>query len=323
MRVPAPARVAFGSDQHVLAERGQLMAADWTAIRRGLAVGRASHRPPRSGRKARRHRSILAPEALRSARVASLAKLVVLVGVGVALARSERERRLATRARAARRASLSIGEPRAAGLRRVVLGQLDRAIELLADPRGGAAVETVHELRKIIKRLRAIVRLLRGELGAKRFEREDAALRDCGRRLGGARDAEVMVGTLDALLRRDPELARRRAPRRRSGVEALHAQLVAERDAASADKDDALRGAVLADLCAIRGRVEAWELRERTGDPTRLLTPGIERLYREGRRRMRRARRRGGLEAMHAWRKRVKALRYAAETLGAASGPHR
>jgi CHAD domain-containing protein len=247
---------------------------------------------------------------------------LVLVGVGVALARSERERRVATRARgAARREALSTGEPRGAGLRRVVLGQLDRAIELLEDPRAGAAEETVHELRKIVKRVRAIVRLLRGELGSKRFEREDAALRDCGRRLAGARDAEVMVGTLDGLLRRDPKLARRRGrvrgtATRRGGVEALRAQLVAERDAARTGGQDARRGAALADLRAIRARVAAWELREPTKDPARLLAPGIERLYGDGRRRMRRARRRGDdSEAMHAWRKRVKALRYAAETL--------
>jgi CHAD domain-containing protein len=257
--------------------------------------------------------------------VASLAKVLVLVGVGVALARSERERRIATRARRTpTRSSLHSDEPRAAGLRRVILGQLDRAIELLEDPRGDPDGETVHEVRKIVKRLRAIVRLLRGELGAQRFAREDAALRDCGRRLSGARDAEVMVDTLDALCKEHPKLTRAKAASRRGdprggggggGVRALRAQLVAEREAASASEDAALRAAVVADLRAIRARAAAWKLRERPQRPTRLLAPGLEHLYGEGRRRMRRARRRGGVEAMHAWRKRVKALRYAAQTL--------
>lgn len=254
----------------------------------------------------------------------------MLVGVGVALAKTERERRAAARARRPRRASLSLtgDEQRAAGLRRIVLEQLDRAIELLEDPQAMPGRETVHEVRKIIKRVRAIVRLLRGELGTKRFAREDAALGDCARRLAGARDAEVMLDTLDALCRRDPKLARHpgaaregksarggKAAKRREGVEALRAQLVAGRDAASAGEDRVLRGATVADLHAIRARVARWDLRERPRDPTRLLSPGIERLYRDGRRRMRRARRRGGAEAMHAWRKRVKALRYVAETL--------
>jgi CHAD domain-containing protein len=248
--------------------------------------------------------------------VASLAKVLVLVGVGVALAKSERERRVATRARLARGASLASGEPRAAGLRRVILGQLDRAIELLEDQRASADEQAVHELRKIIKRVRAIVRLLREELGAKRFAREDAALRDCGRRVAGARDAEVMVGTLEALCKREPKLAKSRMRGGRGGVEGLRAQLVAERDAVGGVREEAVRGAVAADLRAIRTRVAAWELHEHAKDPTGLLAPGIERVYGEGRRRMRRARRSDGdLEAMHAWRKRVKALRYAAETV--------
>jgi CHAD domain-containing protein len=249
----------------------------------------------------------------------------LLVGVGVALAKAERERRAEARARLARRASLFVGEPRALGLRRVALGRLDHAIELLESRPVGIDEETVHELRKVLKRLRAIVRLLREELGAKRFAREDATLGDCARRLSGARDAEVMVDTLDALLRREPKLAKHGSgksgsgkhgsSKRRGGVQALRAQLIAERDAASAGDDPELRRAVVADLRTIRERVAAWELRERPQDPTRLPARGIERLYREGRRRMRTACRRGDFESMHAWRKRVKALRYAAETL--------
>ena len=49
----------------------------------------------------------------------------------------------------------------------------------------------MHETRKALKRLRALVRLLREELGEQAFERENAALRDVARRLAGARDAEV------------------------------------------------------------------------------------------------------------------------------------
>jgi len=236
----------------------------------------------------------------------------VIVGVGVALAKgkAERERRAELSARRRRSASLLAGEPRAAGLRRIVVGQLDLAIELLESDRGGTDEATVHELRKLLKRVRAIVRLLRVELGAKRFARENAALRECGRRVAGARDAEVMVDTLDALLGRDPRLAGRGA------VAALRAQLVREREAArAAGRDPRLRGAVVADLRALRARALGWQLRERGGDPSSLVAPGVERLYAEGRKRMRRARRRGDFESMHAWRKRVKGLRYAAETL--------
>ncbi len=180
----------------------------------------------------------------------------------------------------------------------------------------------MHELRKTLKRLRALVRLLRDPLGGKRSARENAALRDCARGLAGARDAEVMVGTLDGLVRRDPGLVRRdpglttHRGSRGDGILRLRAELVAEREQATASARSPVRRRVaIAELHAMRTRVLGWELREHPRDPAKLVTPGIERLYRRGDRRMRRARRRRDTDAMHAWRKSVKDLRYVAETL--------
>ncbi len=184
--------------------------------------------------------------------------------------------------------------------------------------------QAVHETRKALKRLRALLALLRPELGRKRYTRENAALRDCARHLAGARDAEVMVGTLDALVQRHPARLARSA-----AVRALRAQLHAEREAAAAlaVRDPRVRGEVLGELRAVRARVERWELRERG---FRSLAPGLERTYREGRVGLRTAhrgagggrggsgsgkRRRRNTEALHAWRKRVKDLRYVTETL--------
>jgi hypothetical protein len=123
-----------------------------------------------------------------------------------------------------------------------------------------------------------------------------------------------MVGTLDALLRRHPELTAARSDAA-AGVRELRAQLVAERERATAERDPRLRRDVVADLRAIRARAIYWELRERPRDRAKLPAPGLEDLYRLGRRRLRRARKRRDIEAMHAWRKRVKDLRYVAETL--------
>jgi CHAD domain-containing protein len=278
--------------------------------------------------------------------VAPLAGALAVVGVGVAvaLAKGQLERR-ADRAQGGprgrprdRRPALLAGEPFAEGLRRVILGQLDLAIELLERyPAESGGERTVHEIRKALKRLRALLTLLRSELGAKRYARENAALRDCGRRLAGARDAEVMLGTLDSIVRRDPAHFTRS-----SAVRTLRAQLLAERDTATAHAidDPRVRGDVVLELRAVRARVERWEFRERG---FKLLAPGLESIYRRGRGSMRIARRRaaaerpgekrrrrkhsrrGGVgrragwdpsvEALHVWRKRVKELRYAAETL--------
>jgi CHAD domain-containing protein len=237
----------------------------------------------------------------------------VAVGLGVALARAERDRR-AARAQLARdrQFGLLAGERPADGLRRIALGQLDLAIELLADDCAMPAEKAVHEIRKALKRLRALLRLLEDELGEQACARENAVLREAARRVAGARDAEVIVNTLDEMIKRHPdELAHRR------GVARLRARLLAEREEAAlgALGDPATRAQVRGDLRAARDRVAGWRLSDRDG--IQAVEPALKRLYRQGRRRhWRAARGKGGrARAMHEWRKRVKDLRYVAEML--------
>jgi CHAD domain-containing protein len=232
---------------------------------------------------------------------ATLAAGVVAVGAGLALRKRARER-------AARQFALAPGEPLAQGLRRIALGQLALALELLQGDGGLEPARAVHETRKALKRLRALLRLLREEIGEDGFAREDALLRDAGRRLAGARDAEVMVSTLDGLLRQRRKLARR------AGVRGLRAQFEQERARAAARsfEDATVRARVAGDLRALQIRVALWRP-EREG--VELVRAGLERIYRQGRRRGRAARRDGSAPTMHEWRKRVKDLRYAAEIL--------
>ncbi|HEY2719612.1 MAG TPA: CHAD domain-containing protein, partial [Solirubrobacteraceae bacterium] len=198
---------------------------------------------------------------------------------------------------------------------RIALGQLDVAIEALAQGATGASAEQrVHEARKALKRLRALMRLLRDELGEQVYERESALLRDTGRRLAHARDAAVLLSTLDRLLADEPDkLAARR------GVVRLRARLQREREGAAelALSNGASHVEALADLRAMRVRVSTWQLRGRDG--IEAVEPALERLYGKGRRRMRKAIRARGerkrTRSLHAWRKRVKDLRYAAEML--------
>ena len=306
----AAARVTFGRDQHMLGEGAQKMTTKRTAIRGRLAIRRAANRPP-WGRRKLGHGAIVAPLA---ATVAATLAASVAIGLGVALARAERDRRFAKVERARdRQFALLLGEPLTDGLRRMALSQLDLAIDLLAGAGGTLAAATaVHETRKALKRLRALLGLLRAELGERQFAREDALLRDAGLRLAGARDAEVLVLTLDALVRENPnKLGRRR------GVAKLRRRLVAERDRATElTRDDAwARAQVVGELRALRGRVESWSFPPREGIES--IEGGLRRIYRQGRRRRRRAARGKGADglAMHRWRKRVKDLRYAAAML--------
>jgi CHAD domain-containing protein len=289
----------------MLAQSRQMLTTDWTPIRRGLAVGRATHSPPRSGRKAR-HRSIVAPLA------ATLAATLAL-RAGVSLARAARGRHTAGARERDRRVGLAPPEGTGGGLQRMAIGQLDVAIEMLERLDGERSPErAVHEMRKALKRLRAMLRLLEPELAEAAYAREDATLREAGRRLSGPRDADVLLDTLDGLIKAHPDRLAGRG-----GVIRLRAHLRSERERAWHETlgDEASRAQTLAELHACRVRIAAWPLSERDG--VELVQPGFTRIYRRGRKRYRRAAHGRGERtlALHRWRKRVKDLRYAAEAL--------
>jgi CHAD domain-containing protein len=167
--------------------------------------------------------------------------------------------------------------------------------------------ELVHETRKAIKRMRALARLLRYELGEDEFKRVNDSLRDAGQRLSETRDADVRLATLRSLRARHPK-ALALGP-----IDRLERQLEREREKAEAP---APPREVLADISAMRGDLARWSL----VDPEfAVLAPGLERIYSEGRRRYIRVADDPGCEAehLHDWRKRVKGLYYALDILGA------
>jgi CHAD domain-containing protein len=173
-------------------------------------------------------------------------------------------------------------------VRAFVRGQLDSVSQALdrADER------SVHEARKAFKRVRAAVRLSRDELGDDVRRRENAAFRDAGRELSGARDAQVLVETLDKL---DAE-----------GFAGLRAVLAAE-DAPPPDT-----AAVRAAVDDARERVKTWPL---NGEGSATLASGIARIQRRGRRAYRAAREDPSTEHLHDLRKRTKDLWHAAQIL--------
>ncbi len=212
------------------------------------------------------------------------------------------------RARAFR---LRRGEETADGVRRVARGQLDRAGEELdagTGPRGDLD-HAVHDTRKAFKRLRALVRLSRDALGDEAYRRENAIFRDAGRRLSSTRDAAVLVQTLDGL-------AERYRDELDDGAFAgLRDALASEAEAASralAD-DRATVDAVQGTLEAARRRVGGWPLPD-DGDRA-MLAPGLERIYRRGRRALKAARQDPDTETLHELRKRAKDLWHAAQVL--------
>jgi CHAD domain-containing protein len=192
--------------------------------------------------------------------------------------------------------SLRTDETLPEGLRRVVLGQLDTAAGGL-QPRQADFDSGVHEARKAFKRIRAVLRLVRGELAPGAFKAENGCFRDAGRQLGAARDGLVLRLTLTDLAgaASDPGTTEylSHLAQRPSGANAVELW--------QSDVIPGLRDT----LVEARLRVNEWTL-ERDGFDA--ISPGLRRTYRQGRKRMRKAFKSGDERAYHAWRRRVKDL---------------
>jgi CHAD domain-containing protein len=206
---------------------------------------------------------------------------------------------------------LRLDEPVPDGIRRVARGQLQDAHDDLDGTSSRRLGETVHETRKRFKRLRACVRLARDAVGEATYERENAAFRMAGQRISGPRDAQVLLETLDALTERFAEELPHDA------TAALRARLAREHDAAAAslrDSDGAI-AATIVTLDHALSRATTWTF-ERDGFVA--LSPGLDRIYRRGRKAMKAARKDPSAENLHEWRKRVKDLWHATEIVCAA-----
>lgn len=90
-----------------------------------------------------------------------------------------------------------LGESFDEGARRIAAEQIDHGLSLLQS--NGDQVVSIHETRKSLKRLRALLRLIRPAIGDNVFKQENAALREIGLSLSGARDRHVLLETLDKL----------------------------------------------------------------------------------------------------------------------------
>lgn len=189
---------------------------------------------------------------------------------------------------------LKLGEPIEKGFRRAGLEQIERARKQLS-ARVDAASE-VHEARKCIKRVRALLRLGRHGLGETVFRAENAHFRAIGNALAPARDTHVMVETIVKLLAEDDHDA---AP----GLRALKEAIVAEVRSLP-DDADLTRSEADAALERAQKRFRRLALKP---DEFSALELGLVHNYRRGLERRALAFAEGHDEAFHDWRKTVQA----------------
>ena len=180
------------------------------------------------------------------------------------------------------------------GMARVARGRIGHALGQLQN--GEGSDKAVHEARKDMKKLRAVLRLTRPELGGKIYRRENARFREVALSLSGVRDARAMLNALDALEEGGLHVAT--AARLRRELEKHKASLARDEQAVKIAVDE---------LESAREEVADWPLER---DDWGAIEGGLRRIYRQGRRRMREAESEPSTEALHEWRKRVKDLWY-------------
>jgi CHAD domain-containing protein len=185
-------------------------------------------------------------------------------------------------------------------LRRVAHEQLDKALGELDDD-GLGLHESVHQVRKRCKKLRALARLVRGAFDD--YSDVNGALRDAARRVSDLRDAEVFVETIDEVIEPHAEVvdARALSPIREAFVG--HREGLVRLHAGEEERLELLR----ADLLRVKDAVDDWQLDE---DGYDAVAKGLAKTYGRARDAMGAAYDEPRAERFHEWRKRVKYHRY-------------
>lgn len=189
-------------------------------------------------------------------------------------------------------------------LQQFALTQIDLAIAYLTDPKRNPD-EAIHETRRCMKRVRALLRLVKAQLPATLYDRENLYLRNIARQLTKLRDAAVMAETLAGLQKEFPSQLSRRDWR------TLKTELATAQRRAKLDKKKRMASVALR-LRTARTRVEKWSLEF---DESAVLQQGLRKTYRRGRRAMEAAMEEPTAENFHEWRKQVNHLRHQLQLL--------
>jgi CHAD domain-containing protein len=184
-----------------------------------------------------------------------------------------------------------------AGLKRILLEEVAEARTRLTDDLERDPTEAIHDARKRLKKCRAVLRLVRADIGKKEFGSLNRGFRDTGRLLSSTRDADVLLITLENLI--DDR-------RRFVGIRA-----------ALRERSDELRGQISGDAGPVseaRANLDDLELsvRHLTFNSTgaSLFLGGFKDCYAGGRRALSESLDAPTNENLHEWRKRSKDVWY-------------
>lgn len=188
--------------------------------------------------------------------------------------------------------------PLVAETRRIAGEQLDKAIEELADSSRNPH-EAIHQLRKRCKKMRGLLRLMKGGLG-RRYAMENRWFRDCAKSFSEYRDMTALVETIDVIPKGscDEECL--------DLLDVVSSTLSHRRDQAFAKNQSQIENALdrlIEQFEGVKQRVREWEFVE--SDPL-IAFRGMRNSYHAGSKCRRKAERAEDDETLHSWRKRVK-----------------
>lgn len=196
-------------------------------------------------------------------------------------------------------------------LRRIACEQIDRAMAVVDQP-GVPAPDGIHDLRKVTKKLRGLLRLVRPE--HRGFRHDNAVLRRCAAHAAALRDAEVMADCFARLSATLPDGCKT-APGQAALAAAVEERVAQLR--ASTATAEAMQMIAQA-LAALRRRARRWRLRRKGFGA---IDPAIARSWADARRGLARAHACGlpdstaAATPFHDWRKPVKHHWYHARLL--------
>lgn len=171
---------------------------------------------------------------------------------------------------------------------------------------------SVHNARRQLKQLRALLRLFRALLGEELFALGNSSLREAGRLLGPLRDAKVRLELLESRAHELKSSALGRA------ITVAGTHLRQAYDEVMRDHPPAGVFAKATELLApARQRLLEWQ--EPEGSPLVLCQEGLRTSYRQSRKGLFQALSLPTVENLHEWRKRGKDLRYQLEFLDTAN----
>ncbi|MFP4471571.1 MAG: CHAD domain-containing protein, partial [Bacteroidales bacterium] len=204
------------------------------------------------------------------------------------------------------------GEPAGSAVKRIASEQINKA---LASIRQEDAHEAVHDVRKRLKKVRALLRLVRYDTGKEFYKKSNVYYRDLGRMLSPLRDARTQVETLGQL-RRDY------ASETTEQWEIHVPSWIAEKEKIvirqKLENENVLEQ-VRNELEQSIKSIDNWPVSEKTDFG--VIYPGLNRVYKRGYKGFAKAYDTAGDKNFHEFRKRVKYLWYHINLLKLSWGP--